>query len=58
MGYYKQRIGKKRKRGEIQALNVEGRKIMDQQTTVLLKLLMSILLLLQKMLKDKAKIML
>jgi hypothetical protein len=48
--------GKNKKRGEIQALNLEGKKITYQQK--LQKLLMSTLLLLQKMLKDKIKIIL
>jgi hypothetical protein len=48
--------GKNKKRGEIQALKVEGKEIMDNKQ--LQKLLMSTLLLLQKMLKDRVKIIL
>ena len=55
MGYYKQ-SGKNKKRSEIQALNVEGKKITDQQTTA--ETFKSTLLPLQKMLKYKVKIIL
>jgi hypothetical protein len=48
--------GRFKKRSEIQPLNVEDRKITDQQTIA--KILMSILLLLQHMLTDKVKIIL
>jgi hypothetical protein len=51
-GIINKESGRNKKRSEIRALNVEGKKITDK---LLLKLLMIILLLLQKMLKDKTK---
>ena len=56
MGIINKESGRNKKRSEIQGLNVEGKKSLINK--LLLKPLMSILLLLQKMLKDKKKIML
>jgi len=53
MGIINKESGRNKKRSEIQGLNVEGKKSLINK--LLLKPLMSILLLLQKMLKDKEK---